>query len=187
AAALLWCLGWGGAVYRARRGDQTYVRETAVLAVIAGMIAIGGFVLSDRLSGRHLAVVRHTASLSADPQLGGERGPTAIIGEVVERPASVVKELVENAVDAGAASIDLTIEDGGRQTIRVSDDGSGMSRDDAVLSLERHATSKIRSAQDLVGVRSFGFRGEALAAICSVSQLELETAPDDGAGTLVRA
>src|SRR6185436_11096391 len=108
-------------------------------------------------------------------------------GEVVERPASVVKELVENALDAGATAIDLAIEDGGRQTIRVSDDGSGMSREDAVLSLERHATSKIRTAQDLVGVRSFGFRGEALAAICSVSHLDLETAPEDGAGTLVRA
>ena len=108
-------------------------------------------------------------------------------GEVVERPSSVVKELIENALDAGATSIDLALEDGGRQSIRVSDDGTGMSRDDAVMSLERHATSKIRVAQDLVGVRSFGFRGEALAAICSVSQLELETAPDDGAGTLVRA
>ena len=108
-------------------------------------------------------------------------------GEVVERPASVVKELVENALDAGATAIDLAIEDGGRQTIRVSDDGCGMSREDAVMSLERHATSKIRSAGDLVGVRSFGFRGEALAAICSVSELELETAPDDGEGTLVRA
>jgi DNA mismatch repair protein MutL len=108
-------------------------------------------------------------------------------GEVVERPASVVKELVENALDAGATSIDLAIEDGGRQMIRVSDDGGGMSRDDAIMSLERHATSKIRTAQDLVGVRSFGFRGEALAAICSVSNLELETAPHDGAGTLVRA
>ena len=107
-------------------------------------------------------------------------------GEVVERPASVVKELIENALDAGARSIDVLIEDGGRQTIRVSDDGTGMSRDDAVLALERHATSKIRTAGDLVGVRSFGFRGEALAAICSVSELELETAPDDGAGTLVR-
>jgi DNA mismatch repair protein MutL len=108
-------------------------------------------------------------------------------GEVVERPASVVKELIENALDADATSIDLAVEDGGRQLIRVSDDGCGMSRDDAILSLERHATSKIRTAQDLVGVRSFGFRGEALAAICSVSHLELETATDDGAGTLVRA
>src|SRR4029077_16908050 len=108
-------------------------------------------------------------------------------GEVVERPSSVVKELIENALDAGATSIDLAIEDGGRQSIRISDDGSGMSPDDAVLSLERHATSKIRAAHDLVGVKSFGFRGEALAAICSVSHLDLETAPDDGAGTLVRA
>jgi DNA mismatch repair protein MutL len=108
-------------------------------------------------------------------------------GEVVERPASVVKELVENALDAGAKAIDLAIEDGGRQSIRVSDDGTGMTRDDALLSLERHATSKIRTAHDLVGVQSFGFRGEALAAICSISQLELETAPDDGAGTCVRA
>ena len=108
-------------------------------------------------------------------------------GEVVERPASVVKELVENALDAGATSIDITIEDGGRQLVRVSDDGSGMSRDDAVLALARHATSKIRSAGDLVGVRSFGFRGEALPAICSVSQLSIATAVGDGAGTLVRA
>jgi DNA mismatch repair protein MutL len=108
-------------------------------------------------------------------------------GEVVERPSSVVKELIENALDAGATSIDVAIEDGGRQSIRISDDGCGMSPEDAILSLERHATSKIRLAQDLVGVRSFGFRGEALAAICSVSNLELETATDDGAGTLVRA
>ena len=108
-------------------------------------------------------------------------------GEVVERPASVVKELVENALDAGASSIDLEIEDGGRRRIRVSDDGSGMGREDAVLALSRHATSKIRAADDLVGVSSFGFRGEALPAICSVSRLEIETAPADGAGTRVRA
>jgi len=108
-------------------------------------------------------------------------------GEVVERPSSVVKELFENALDAGASAIDVAIEDGGRQSIRISDDGSGMSPEDAVLSIERHATSKIQSAQDLVGVRSFGFRGEALAAICSVSHLEVETSLDDGAGTLVRA
>ena len=108
-------------------------------------------------------------------------------GEVVERPASAVKELIENALDAGATSIDIALEDGGRHSIRVSDDGSGMSREDAVLSLERHATSKIRVAKDLVGVRSFGFRGEALAAISSVSQFEIETALEDGAGTLVRS
>jgi DNA mismatch repair protein MutL len=107
-------------------------------------------------------------------------------GEVVERPASVVKELIENALDAGATAIDLAIEDGGRQLIRVSDDGCGMIRDDAMLSVERHATSKIRHANDLVGVRSFGFRGEALAAISSVSHLEIETAPADGDGTLIR-
>ena len=108
-------------------------------------------------------------------------------GEVVERPSSAVKELVENALDAGATAVDVSVEDGGRQLIRVSDDGNGMMRDDAVLSLERHATSKIRMASDLVGVTSFGFRGEALPAICSVSRLVVETAPDDGAGTAVHA
>ncbi len=116
-------------------------------------------------------------------------GPVAdqiAAGEVVERPASVVKELVENALDAGATTIDITIEEGGRALIRVADNGSGMSRDDAVLSLERHATSKIVSAEDLVGVSSFGFRGEALPAIASVSEFAVETAPEDGAGTMVR-
>lgn len=108
-------------------------------------------------------------------------------GEVVERPASVAKELVENALDAGATSVEILVEDGGRQRIRVSDDGVGMTREDALLALERHATSKIRSAQDLVGVGTFGFRGEAIPAICSVSHLELETAPEDGAGTRVLA
>ncbi|MEO7455808.1 MAG: DNA mismatch repair endonuclease MutL [Gemmatimonadaceae bacterium] len=108
-------------------------------------------------------------------------------GEVVERPSSAVKELVENALDAGATAVDVAVEEGGRQLIRVSDDGSGMERDDALLALERHATSKIRLASDLVGVSSFGFRGEALPAICSVSQLLVETAPADGAGTAVRA
>ena len=109
-------------------------------------------------------------------------------GEVVERPASVVKELVENALDAGATAIDIQVEDGGRQRIRISDDGIGMERDDALLSLERHATSKIRAASDLVGVATFGFRGEAIPAICSVSQFEMETSPSDsGAGTRVVA
>ncbi len=104
----------------------------------------------------------------------------------MERPASAVKELVENALDAGATTIDIHIEEGGRALIRVSDDGSGMTREDAVLAIERHATSKIRLAADLVGVRSFGFRGEALPAIASVSRLEISTAIADGEGTLVR-
>jgi DNA mismatch repair protein MutL len=108
-------------------------------------------------------------------------------GEVVERPASAVKELVENSLDAGATAIDVAVEEGGRLSIRVSDDGLGMERDDALLALERHATSKIRSAADLVGVASFGFRGEALPAICSVSRLVIETAPADGAGTAIHA
>jgi len=104
-------------------------------------------------------------------------------GEVVERPASVVKELVENALDAGARRIDVHLEDGGRRAVRVSDDGAGMSSEDARLALERHATSKITSLTDLIGIGSFGFRGEALAAIASVSRLELETMPGEGEGT----
>jgi DNA mismatch repair protein MutL len=107
-------------------------------------------------------------------------------GEVVERPSSVVKELVENAVDAGATVIEIALEDGGRKLIRVSDDGSGMAADDVPLALARHGTSKITKAADLVGVSTFGFRGEALPAIASVSQFEIQTAAADGEGTLIR-
>jgi DNA mismatch repair protein MutL len=96
-------------------------------------------------------------------------------GEVVERPASVLKELLENALDAAASRIDIEITAGGRKFIGVSDDGSGMERDDALLSVERHATSKIRAVEDLERIATLGFRGEALAAICSVSRFRLRT------------
>jgi DNA mismatch repair protein MutL len=105
-------------------------------------------------------------------------------GEVVERPASVIKELLENAVDAGATAIAIEIESGGKHLIRIADDGEGMSREDALLALDRHATSKVRTAEDLVGVTTFGFRGEALPSIAAVSRFELETAcADEPVGT----
>jgi len=107
-------------------------------------------------------------------------------GEVVERPSSVVKELVENAMDAGATIIEISLEDGGRRLIRVSDDGTGISGEDVPRALARHGTSKISKASDLVGVSTFGFRGEALPAIASVSQFEIQTAAADGEGTSIR-
>lgn len=107
-------------------------------------------------------------------------------GEVVERPASAVKELIENALDASATRIDIEVEDGGLACIRVSDDGIGMSPDDARLAIERHATSKIRAVSDLVGIATFGFRGEALPSIASVSRFELVTAPNAPPGTRLR-
>src|ERR1700736_2640457 len=96
-------------------------------------------------------------------------------GEVVERPASVVKELIENSIDAAARKIDISIRRGGISLMRVIDDGSGMDRDDALLSLERHATSKIRSVSDLEAIGTLGFRGEALPSIASVSRFRLTT------------
>jgi DNA mismatch repair protein MutL len=107
-------------------------------------------------------------------------------GEVVERPASVVKELVENALDAAATRVNIQIQNGGKTEIRVADDGCGMDRDDALLCLDRHATSKISQPDDLQSVRTFGFRGEALPSIASVARVTLETAEPGGVGSRVR-
>jgi DNA mismatch repair protein MutL len=107
-------------------------------------------------------------------------------GEVVERPASVVKEMLENSLDAGATRIKISVEAGGKKLIQVTDNGCGMVRDDAMLAFERHATSKIKNAEDLLSVATLGFRGEALPSIASVSRLRLETrAEEEAAGTVV--
>jgi DNA mismatch repair protein MutL len=105
-------------------------------------------------------------------------------GEVVDRPASVVKELLENAIDAGATRIRIEVEGGGRKLIRITDNGSGMVRDDALLAFERHATSKVRTSSDLLTISTLGFRGEALPSIASISRLELATrTAEESAGT----
>jgi DNA mismatch repair protein MutL len=107
-------------------------------------------------------------------------------GEVVERPASVVKELLENSLDAGSTRIRIQVEAGGKKLIQITDNGCGMVRDDALLAFERHATSKIKNAEDLLSVATLGFRGEALPSIASVSRLHLETrAPDEDSGTVI--
>jgi len=107
-------------------------------------------------------------------------------GEVVERPASVVKELLENALDAGSTRIRIQVEAGGKRLIQITDNGCGMVRDDAMLAFERHATSKMKDAEDLLTIATLGFRGEALPSIASVSRLRLETrAPEDDAGTVL--
>jgi len=107
-------------------------------------------------------------------------------GEVVERPASAVKEMLENSLDAGATRIKISVEAGGKKLIQITDNGCGMVRDDAMLAFERHATSKIKNAEDLLSVATLGFRGEALPSIASVSRLRLETrAAEESAGTVV--
>src|ERR1700743_1167351 len=105
-------------------------------------------------------------------------------GEVVARPAPVVKELLENSLDAGATRMTVAVEGGGRKLMRIADDGCGMIRDDALLAFERHATSKLRSSDDLLSIATLGFRGEALPSIASVSRLEMQTRePGSASGT----
>src|SRR6202035_5470974 len=107
-------------------------------------------------------------------------------GEVVDRPASVVKELLENSLDAGASRIVIAIEAGGRKLIRIADNGHGMVRDDALLAFERHATSKLRTSDDLLSIATLGFRGEAPPSTARSSRLQLETrVAEEPSGTLV--
>ena len=108
-------------------------------------------------------------------------------GEVVQRPSSIIKEMVENSIDAGAKNIQVLVADGGKSCVQVIDDGKGMSETDARLAFERHATSKIRQASDLFNLTTMGFRGEALASIAAVAQVELKTRrPDDELGTMIQ-
>lgn len=107
--------------------------------------------------------------------LDGETINKIAAGEVVERPSSVVKELVENAIDAGATAITIEIQDGGISFVRITDNGSGMEKEDIAMAFLRHSTSKIRSSEDLQTIHSLGFRGEALSSISAVAQVELLT------------
>src|SRR6266566_4545471 len=193
----------GPADRRRDRGNRTGA-SGAVRRCQRGSLDPGGRCAA---AGPELWCVGRSASLGWNPRLGPRRGDLGIVsvlararvqvlpgnvanqiaaGEVVERPASVVKELVENGLDAGARAIRVELEDGGKTLIRVSDDGAGMDRDDAQLALQRHATSKIRTATDLIGVATFGFRGEALPAIASVSRFELETCGEGEDATRLR-
>ena len=137
-----------------------------------------------RIAGSYLVINKYVNIIQLLPDSIANQ---IAAGEVVQRPASVVKELLENSVDAGAKAIQLVVRDAGRTLIQVIDDGSGMTETDARMSFERHATSKIRTSDDLFRIRTMGFRGEALASIAAVSQVELRTRrAEEELGTLIR-
>src|SRR4051795_3220767 len=118
-------------------------------------------------------------------QLSDELSNKIAAGEVVERPASVVKELVENAIDANSTVIEIELEEAGLSKIRILDNGDGIASEDCLTAFKRHATSKIKTEQDLFRIRTLGFRGEALPSIASVSRLEMKTSTGEGAGNRV--
>jgi DNA mismatch repair protein MutL len=162
------------AIARALGGDQIAQRLRGLVRNRDHILFLGTIPCKVKFMGRIRLLADEVASQVA-------------AGEVVERPASVVKELVENSIDAGARRIVVEFARGGTRLLRVVDDGCGMDRDDALLSLERHATSKIRSAEDLASVSTMGFRGEALPSIASVSRFRLTTRPGEAAaGTEIR-
>src|SRR5438309_3944860 len=180
--------GAGGPVRRRqrrrhRRGGCRAARGAARRALARGAAAGRHPRLAARARGGTAAARSPVTKIAVLPAQVADQ---IAAGEVVERPASVVKELVENALDAGARTIRVGIENGGKTLIRECDDGEGMSREDAEIALARHATSKIRCAADLIGVGTFGFRGEARPAVASVSRFELETSPDGRSATRVR-
>src|SRR3954471_16740363 len=161
--------------------DSSRVRNWRTAFSVTVIIVVAKLAFSFAIENRQSKIENVMSRIRLLPEILASQ---VAAGEVIEGPALVVKELVENSIDAGARKIEVSIRRGGISLIRVVDDGSGMDRDDALLSLERHATSKIRTANDLAAIATLGFRGEALPSIASISRFRLTTRePDAVAGT----